>query len=103
MHYILQVSRYTNSIYFEVYLVVTYLERLFSTVCYFLSYFCWSVACMSRVIKFHNCFLTCSEIKTTFIFEGFLYCRLCKVQFQLSSTAQVTFLFTFCWSVNCKS
>ena len=30
------------------------MERLFSTVCYFISHFCWSVNYMSRVSRFHN-------------------------------------------------
>ena len=58
MHYILDVSRYTNIAYIGVYLVLTYKEKLFSTVCYFFRYFCWSQYCLSRVSKFHI-FLPC--------------------------------------------
>ena len=71
MHYILEVSRYTNIAYIGVYLVLTYIEMLFSAVCYFLSGFCWSVNCMRRVSKFHNFFLICSETEAMFILEGF--------------------------------
>ena len=39
-------------VYIGVYLVLAYIERSFSTVCYF----CWSVNCISRVSKFHNFF-----------------------------------------------
>ena len=67
MHYFLEVSRYTSIAYIAVYLILTCTERLFSTACYFLSYVCWSVNCMSRVIKLHNCFLTCWETETRFI------------------------------------
>ena len=56
MHYVLEVSRYTNIFYIGVYWVLTWIERLVSTVCYFLSYFFWSVNYMSRVSKFHNFF-----------------------------------------------
>ena len=112
MHYVLEVSRYRNIVYIGVHLALIYIQRLFSPVCYFLSYYCWSVNYMSRVSKFHSFFLTCSE--TEAIFEGFQYCHLWKVQFQLFSTffrffssglqiAQVTFLDHFCRSVNCMS
>ena len=43
IHYILELSKYTNNVYIGKYLVVTYIERLFSTVCYFFSYVCWPV------------------------------------------------------------
>ena len=36
--------------------VLTWAEILFSTVCYFYSYYWWSVNYTSRVIKFHNFF-----------------------------------------------
>ena len=35
-----------------------------------LSHFCWSVNYVSRVSKFHNFFLTCSETEAWCIFEG---------------------------------
>ena len=55
-------------------LVLTYIERLFSTICCcFCSYICWSVNCMSGVSKFHNFYLTCSEIEGRFILGGFKY------------------------------
>ena len=112
----LEVSRYTRITYIERYLVLTYIERFFSTVCCFFSYIFWSVNCLSWVSKFHNFFLTCSEIngmcwvnkfnnlflicleiEAKFIFECFKYCTLRKVPFQHSST----FLAFFIWSVNC--
>ena len=55
-NYILEKSRYTNNVYIEVYLVLTQIKRLFSTVCYLLSYFFCSVNHMSWVSKFHNFF-----------------------------------------------
>ena len=90
------------------------MERSFLTICSFLNHFCWSVNYMSRVSKFNNFFVICSEIKARRIIEGFQYCFLWKVQFQLSSTfssffstglliAQITFLVPICWSVNCIS
>ena len=45
------------------------MERLFSTVSYFLSHFWWSVNYMSRVSKFHNFFLTYLETEARCIFE----------------------------------
>ena len=62
------------------------MERLFSTAGYFLSHFCRLVKYVSQVSKFHNFYLTCSETEAKCIFEGFLYCHLWKVQFQLFST-----------------
>ena len=56
------------------------------TISDFLSHSTWSVNYMSRVSKFHNFFLTCSETEARCIFEGFYYCHLWKVQFQLSRT-----------------
>ena len=97
--YILEVPRYTNIVDIGAYLILTYIERLFSVVCYFLSYFCYFVNCMSQVGKFHNCFQICSEIEASFIFEGFYYCHLWKVQFQFSSS----FLAFFIWSVSFPS
>ena len=46
-----------------VYLVLTWMERFFSTACYFLSYYCWSVNCMSRVNKFHNFFWHAEKLR----------------------------------------
>ena len=37
MHYILKVSRFTNIVYIGKYLVLTYTERLFSTVAAFIA------------------------------------------------------------------
>ena len=54
---------------------------------------------MSWVCKSNNLFLTFSETEAKFIFEGFWYCHLRKVQFQ-RFTAFLTFLV---WSVNCSS
>ena len=51
------------------------------------------------VSKFHN-FLTCSETEARCIFEGFLYCHLWKVQFEL---LQYFFEHFFIWSVNCSN
>ena len=56
MHYILEASRYTNTVYVGFYLLSTYIERLFSTACYFLSYFCCSVNCMGQASKFQKFF-----------------------------------------------
>ena len=81
MYYILEVPRYTNIVYIGVYLVLTYIEKLFSTACYFLIHFYLSVNCMNRVIKFHKFCLTCSEIEARFIFKDFQYCHLWNIQF----------------------
>ena len=61
------------------------MERLSSTVFYFLSYFGWSVNYMSQVSKFHKFSLTCSETEARCIFEGFQYYHLWTVQFHFSS------------------
>ena len=70
-YYILKMSRLTNIVYIGRYLALTYIERFISTVCCLFSYICWSVNCMISVSKFNNLFLTCTEIKTRFIFDGF--------------------------------
>ena len=95
MHYILEVLRYTNIAYIGMCLVLTYAKRIYKTVCYFLSYFCWSISCMSQVSKFHNFSQTCSETGARFIFEGFQYCHLWKVKFQLSSACLAFLYFSF--------
>ena len=71
IHYILKMSRYTNHVYIGRYLVLRYMERFISRVCYFFSYICWSVNCMSWVSKFNIFFLTCRETEARFIFGGF--------------------------------
>ena len=52
--YILDESRYINIVYMGRFFVLTYIERLFSTVCCFFSYYGRSVNYLSRVSKFHN-------------------------------------------------
>ena len=49
---ILEVARPTNIVYIGIYSVLTYIERLYSTVYHFLRYFCWSVNFMNRFCKF---------------------------------------------------
>ena len=71
--------------------------------------FCWEVNYMSRIGKFYNIFLACSETDAWCIFEGFQYCHLGKVEFQLFSIFKLFliwcvnywshFLATFCRSV----
>ena len=97
IHYILKMSRYTIIAYIGRYLVLTYIERFISTVCYFFSYICWSVNCMSWVSKFNNFFLTCTETEARFIFEGFNIVLYGK----FISDSQILFLIFFIWSVNC--
>ena len=63
IHYILEVLRYTNIVYIGRYLVLTYIVRFFSTVCYFFGYICWSVNCMSWVSKFHNFFWYAQKLR----------------------------------------
>ena len=90
--------KWTKIAYIGMDLVLTYIERLFSTVYYFSSYFHWSISCV-RARKFHSFFLTRSETEARFKFEGFYFCYLWNVQFQLSST-----FLAFCiWSVNYAS
>ena len=93
-HYIFEVSRYTNIVYVGKYLVPTYIMKgLFVTKLYLL------VSKLYELVrKFHNFFLTSSETEAWFIFEGFMYCLLWKVYFQLSGT----FFAFFIWSVNCS-
>ena len=99
MHFILEVSRYTNIAYIGVYLALICIERLFSTVWYFLNYFCWSVKYMSRPSKFLQIFYDMQNTEAKLIFESFYHWHLWKVQFQLSNN----FLGFFMWSVNCSS
>ena len=100
-----------HCLYWKVFSTDIY-RKIFSTVCCFFSYICWSVNCMSWVSKFNNFFLTCTETEARFIFEGFnivlygrfisdspilfyffyLVCKLCKGLFQ-----------SLCQSVNCMS
>ena len=58
LSYALQVrsARYTNVVYIGLYLVLTYRERLFSTVWNFLNCFSLSLNCMCRVSKFQKRF-----------------------------------------------
>ena len=99
MHFILEVSRYTNIAYIGVYLALICIERLFSTVWYFLNYFCWSVKYMSRPSKFLQIFYDMQNTEGKLIFERFYHWHLWKVQFQLSNS----FLGFFMWSVSCSS
>ena len=71
IHYILKASRYTNIVYSGRYLILTYIEILFSTVCSYFSYISLLVNCISWVSKFNNFFQTCMETEARFIFEGF--------------------------------
>ena len=73
-------------VYIGVYLVLTYIEKVFSTVCYFLSYFYWSVN-ESRHFFWHA-----QKLSQGFYFWGLLV---------LSVNWSSHFLVTFCWSVNC--
>ena len=99
IHYILELSRYINIVYIGEYLILTYIEKRFSFVCFFFSYICWSVNCMSWLSKFHDYFLTCSETEARFMFEDFKCYHSWKVQFHLSSLFSAFFI----WSVNCSS
>ena len=76
----MKLSRYTHTVYVERYLVLTYIEKIFSTVCCFFSYICWSVDCMSWVSKF------ITETEARFLFQGLKYCTLWKVDLQYSYT-----------------
>ena len=96
-YYILKMSRYTNIFYIGRYLVLTYIERFISTVCCLFSYICWSVNCMSWISKFNNLFLTFTETKARFIFEGFNIVHYRK----FISVSLILFLILFIWSVNC--
>ena len=100
MHYILEVSRYTSIVYLGRHLVLTDIYRniFFNSLLLFFSYICWSVNYMSWISKLHNFFLTCLETEARFIFEGFKYCLLQKVNFHISAT----FLAFFIWSVDCS-
>ena len=97
-HYILEMWGYTNIVYIGVYLVFTYREKLFSTVCYFLSYFAGQLishvrntgkSCISELLVFS---FMGSSIPTFQYFFSFFHvvCKLLK-----------SFLVTFCRPVNC--
>ena len=68
-----------NIVFIEIYIVLVYIERLISTVCFFFIHFMLFGELYELVCKLHNKFLTCSETDTIFIFEGLYYCRLWKV------------------------
>ena len=97
-YHILEKPRNLNIVYIGRYLVLTYIERCFSPVCCHFSYICWSANCLSWVGKFQNFFLTWMETERRIIFEGFNYCPLWKLNFQLSDT----FLAFFVWALNCS-
>ena len=91
-----------KTVYIGVYLVLTYTERLCSTVWYLLS---WQVS------KLHNLFLTCSEAEERFTFEDFLEFLFMESSiptlpyfFLISFYGNVNysnhFLLTLCWSVH---
>ena len=95
MHYILKVSRFTNIVYIGKYLVLTYTERLFSTVAAFIAILL--VSKLNDLSQYSTIFfLTCSKTEARFIFEGLKYSPLWKVHFQLSGT----FMIFFIWSAN---
>ena len=90
---------HTNIVYIGKYLVLLYIENLFSTVwCFLPKYLFTSVNPMNWVSKFQNFFPTCSETEARFIFESLKYCPLWKVHFQLSGI----FIAFFIWSINCS-
>ena len=88
--------------------------KIISTVRYFLSHFCCSANYRSRVSKFHNVFLTCSETEARSILKDFsiaIYGKF-NCNFSVLSWAffhlvcklfKSIFLVPFCWSVNCMS
>ena len=89
-------SRYTNVVYIGIHLVLPYIDRLISSVCYFLmlSKIVWVVSANSTILL-----LTCLDSDTRFIFEDILCHHLWKVHFQLPC-----FLLALAfWSVNCTS
>ena len=94
INYILKMSRYTNIVCIGRYLVLTYTERFIAIVCCFLSYICWSVNCISWVSKFHNSFLTCTEIETS------LYFRTLIISFMESSFPTLRNFFHFFYLVH---
>ena len=93
INYILKMSRYTNIVCIGRYLVLTYTERFIAIVCCFLSCICWSVNCISWVSKFHNSFLTCTEIETS------LYFRILIISFMESSFPTLRNFFHFFYLV----
>ena len=78
------------------------MERLFSTVCYFLSHFCWSVNYLSPVSKFHIFFLTCSETEARCIFYIWGVLLLSFMESSIPVFQHFLKLFLI-WSVNCWS
>ena len=86
-----------HCLYWKVFSTNKYSKIFFNSLLLFQLYLL-VVNWMSWVSKFYNFFLTCSETEEKFIFDGFKYCTLWKVNFQLSGT----FLALFIWSVNCS-
>ena len=109
------VKIHKHCLYWKVFSADIY-RNIFSTVCCFFSYICYSVNCMSWVSKFNNFFLTFTETEARFILEGFKYCPLWKLHshfrspilffaffFILSVNCPRDFFSHFCQSVNCMS
>ena len=97
-----------HSLYWSV-LVLADIEKLFSTICYFLSYFCWSVNCISRVSKFHNFSWHAFKPRQGLYLRTFSIAIYGKLNFNFPVLflaffiAHVTFLVTFYQSVSCMS
>ena len=96
-YYILKMSKYANIVYIGKYLVLTYIERFFSTVCWFLSYISWSVNCINWVSKLNNIFFW--HVRKL---NQDLYLRVLILSFMESSFLTPWYFFcVFIWSVNC--
>ena len=50
----MEVSGYSNIVYIRKYLVLTYIERFYSTVCFLFSYISWSVSEHISVFKYNQ-------------------------------------------------
>ena len=61
--------RYPHIVVIGLYLVLTCIEKLISTVCYFFSYFGVSIIGVGFVN--YTKFLTCAKTETTSMFKGF--------------------------------
>ena len=71
IRYVSDMARYPKLVFIGLYLVLTYIKRLISTVCDFFSYFRMSIICRNWVCKLHNIFLTYTETEANSMFEGF--------------------------------
>ena len=93
---ILDIFRNVDSAYITEYLVLSYIEKLISTVGYFLATFCWLVNCMSWMsyyfsyLNYATCFIHVQKIKHC------LYLKPFSVFICAISVLTILYILSFC-------